>query len=136
VQYERADYVRGLLVGVAPFFVGLLIFYVLAFQNVLDSPNLLIKILSIYAIFVLSSTMFSSKKDLADLIFVLPVVVIIPVVLYLINFDFSMIYLSENVKKGLLTFITRINYYLLISVLINVAILCIVKILHIKKRHL
>lgn len=66
VQVGESDFIRRFFIGTAPFFVGcflllLILWNVVEFNLLHNIPLLLI---SIYGVFVISNTMFSSKKDM------------------------------------------------------------------------
>ena len=59
VLYVKKDFLRGILVGVAPFFGALFLFFGLSFFNLFPSKSLGINVALIYLIFTVSSLMFS-----------------------------------------------------------------------------
>lgn len=66
VQFERKDPVRGIIVGISPIFFGYTALFLLAYL-LPQSAFLWQKILIIYLIFSISTSMFSSSQDMADL---------------------------------------------------------------------
>ena len=73
VRIAQTDPFRRFLIGVAPLVIGsgvltLILYYFtqwVSFETLLDSTkNLIIFILSLYSVFVITNTMFSSKKDM------------------------------------------------------------------------
>ena len=72
VVYEKKDLLRSILVGIAPLFGGLAFFWFLAAFHLFPQTNMGINILLAYLIFSVATNMFSSAKDLQDLIFILP----------------------------------------------------------------
>lgn len=76
VTYFKRDVFRSILVGVAPVFLG--IFLLLAFPLV-QGPTFL----KAYAIFVITGTMFSSKQDMKDAIFIIPLLIMLAVIFLL-----------------------------------------------------
>jgi hypothetical protein len=62
VLYIKKDFLRGILVGIAPFFGALLFFFGLSFFNLFPNKNLGLNIALIYLIFTVSSLMFSSNR--------------------------------------------------------------------------
>lgn len=95
VLYERKDIVRGLLVGIAPLFFGLLVFMLLSMYRIFPHESMFINGMMIYLIFVISSTMFSSKQDLQDFIFIIPFIAIIGIIFYIFDIRFAIIIRDE-----------------------------------------
>ncbi len=130
VTYIKSDPIRGLLVGIAPFFFGTLCLILLF--NSINFPNESFKLNAffVYISFIISSTMFSSKKDLQDLMYVVPTVGVITVVFYLLNFNpFSYITLSLTLQKNGLDFLHEINKMFGVSLVINGIIYAIVRVI-------
>ncbi len=119
VSYVRKDFVRGLLVGIAPFFSGLFFFYVLSRLD-LTILSLWIRLIISYFMIVISSAMFSSKKDLADLVFFLPFLGIVGIVLYIFRIDIISPLFNPIISSPFLSFFEKINVFLLLSGMINV----------------
>ncbi len=82
VVYEKKDFVRGILVGVAPTTAGLVMFWVFSVWNLFPTENMYLTVFLGYFIFVVSTTMFSSKQDLVDLIYIIPLGILIAGILY------------------------------------------------------
>lgn len=106
VVYEKKDVFRSILVGIAPVIIGLMLFWLISEFQPFSHPNWGIRILMGYVIFLLSSTMFSSKQDLVDIIYVLPVLLIIGLILYISQID--LIRVLENFPKA----VENINNFL------------------------
>lgn len=131
VTYIKADPIRGLLVGIAPFFFGsialTLLFNYIKFP---DQSNMISNIMFIYLSFVVSSTMFSSKQDLRDLMYVIPTIIVIFLVFYFIQFNpFSYISISLSIQNSGVELISMINKMFSISLMINLVIYAIVRII-------
>jgi len=124
VLYEKKDVVRGIIVGVAPIFAGLLLFWFMAIFNLFPGRNPYLNILIAYLIFSVSSTMFSSKQDLIDLIYIIPLILISAVIIYLFNIQIT---LGNGITGGLAGFANKINYFLNISLIINLFMIVIFK---------
>ena len=127
VTYEKQDFIRGILVGIAPVFFGFFLFFVLAYFKFFPSENIFINLVFIYLIFVISSTMFSSKQDLVDLIFIIPLVIIALALVYIFNIDLRFIFANQKIIMNLNYFSQMINYYLLYSLIINVGLILFFK---------
>ncbi len=88
VGIEKPDPIRRFLIGIAPFLIGttLLLFGIHFFNSLnlpLNSPYTLI---FIYALFTISNTMFSSKKDLEGALELLLIALLIVGLLFLLGF--------------------------------------------------
>jgi hypothetical protein len=127
VLYEKKDFVRSFLVGIAPFFAGIFFFYYLSIFKLFPSVNLLQNLLFSYLIFAVSSTMFSSKQDLIDFIFIIPFVIFGAGIIYIFQIDFTFILKNEKAVKNLVQFLKEINFYLFISLIINLSLIIILK---------
>lgn len=124
VVYEKKDVFRSVLVGIAPFFAGLAFFWFIGFFRIFPSTNLGLSILFGYLIFTVSSTMFSSKQDLVDIVYIIPFIVILVGIVYIFNIKIT-VSIQDNLLTGLLSFFQQVNIYLLFSLLINgVLIIC------------
>ncbi len=129
VIYEKKDVFRSILVGIAPIIVGLLFFWWLSLLHVFQIEDLVLKILVIYIIFVISSTMFSSKQDLVDLVYIIPIFLILGVIQYFFPINFSFITSQLTIMNTINTFIYDINWYLFISTCIHAVIVSVIFIL-------
>lgn len=84
VEVGRSDPFRDFFIGIAPFLSGgalllLILFY--SFKNSIYGVNL-ITVIFIYLIFVISNTMYSSKKDMEGAIEFLAILIIPILVIY------------------------------------------------------
>lgn len=125
VIYEKKDSVRGFLVGIAPFFGGLTIIYII-FSNLMFSNNILLNILWIYIISAITLTMFSSNRDLQDITIAIPLIVLtgylIYAFLYIFQVNISNFINDFWLEKYLMT-IKELNKYLVLSILIQVTVI-------------
>lgn len=133
VLYEKKDFVRGILVGIAPIFAGLLFFLSLFAWRLFPQQNFLLNVLVIYFIFTVSSMMFSSKQDLIDLIYIPPVLILIAGIIYVFDIKIDILFQNENLSRLAITFLTQINFYLVISILIHFGIIIFLKIFNRKR---
>lgn len=130
VTYYKADPIRGLLVGIAPFFLGSLVLILLFHYFPFPQEKMIYNVFFVYASFVISSTMFSSKQDLQDLMYVIPSIILIFLVFYFINFNpLSYITLSVSLQKDGIGLVNHINNMFSISLIINLIIYAIVRII-------
>lgn len=127
VVYEKKDVIRSIIVGIAPFFIALLILFIIASLNIFPNNNLFINILIIYFIFVLTTTMFSSEKDLQDLIFIIPLVIIIAAIIYIFDLRINILFENQTITQFITILLNKINTYLLISLATNIIIILLLK---------
>lgn len=112
VTYIQRDPLRGFLVGIAPIFFGVLFFYFLPSLLAEFGTSLLGRIIVGYSAFVVASTMVSSKQDLRDGIFMIPLLLILGLLFYIFQ-------LNPFGNHYVLEFISQMNYHLSIALLIN-----------------
>lgn len=127
VTYVRGDFIRGILVGIAPIFAGLLFFAVLFSWNLLPPTSIVSGMLIGYVIFTVSSTMFSSKQDLVDLMYGVPLVIVISFVLYIFpslrEFLADVLFgFIQNQEQSIVAFLTSVNTITFLSVVIHAII--------------
>jgi len=122
VLYVKKDFLRGILVGAAPFFGALFLFFTLSFFNLFPNKSLGLNIFLIYLIFTVSSLMFSSKQDLVDIGYLIPFFLFLLIIGYIFQPFIPSFNLSyfKNIIAGLEFFLTNVNYYLFLSILIHV----------------
>ena len=125
VVFEKKDVARSILVGIAPIIVGLLFFWWLSALRVMEINGFGIKAILIYVIFVLSTSMFSSKQDLVDIIYVIPICIVIGIIVYFFSPDFSFITKQDIVIEALQKFLYDVTSYLYISLAIHCLLLLI-----------
>ena len=123
VLYEKKDFVRGVLVGIAPIFSGIFFLWAIAALNIFPSDNIFLNLLIIYLIFTVSSMMFSSKRDLIDLIYILPFIVIFYGFIYIFDIKLDFIIRNQPLENALLNFLKQVNIYLFLSVSLNLILL-------------
>lgn len=129
VLYEKKDFVRGILVGIAPIFAGLFFFWVMAYFKLFPHKNIFLSIFFLYLIFAVSSTMFSSKQDLIDIIYLLPLVIVITGIIYIFNIRIDLLFKNQTMSKNIFNFIENIDVYFFFSLIINLFIIALLKFL-------
>ncbi len=127
VLYEKKDVVRGLIVGIAPFFAALFAFWLIDAFKLLYS-NFWITALFSYIVFTISSTMFSSKQDLIDLIYVLPIIVVIGIILAVLKVDMQLFFLALDLNM-VSQFFSIVNSFLIFSLLLNGGMIMVLKLI-------
>ncbi len=130
----KTDIFRQSLIGISPLAGGILTIYLIGrflLQNYLldiyafaklDNQLFYIFLLSVvcYLLFVISVTMFASKKDLEKFHLVVLIIVLIFFFLYFIGVR---IFLAPEKVKETASFLAQINYYLVFTLMINLLIL-------------
>ena len=135
VLYAKKDFLRGILVGMAPFFGALFLFFGLSFFKLFPNKNLGLNIALIYLIFTVSSVMFSSKQDLVDIVYLIPFLLFLWIIIYIFQPlipSFNLSYL-KNIIAGLEFFLTNVNYYLFLSILIHLFLITIFSLVNRKR---
>ena len=111
VTYARRDRLSSVIVGIAPIIGGICLLVWIASLHIFPNDDWRLTLVLGYIIVVISSTMFSSKQDLVDALYALPLLGLIVAFLYLV---FASIDLSFLVPIGMI-YLTQINQMLLIS---------------------
>lgn len=90
VVYEKKDAIRSIVVCIAPIFLGIIILLWLSMLPIFESETpWWVKALVIYFVFTLSTTMFSSKQDLVDTVFIIPFIIVIGILIYFLKIDLT-----------------------------------------------
>lgn len=127
VLYEKKDFVRGLIVGIAPIIIALFFFWWLGAFRIFPNDNLYLNLILGYLVFAVSSTMFSSKQDLVDLIYIIPLIIIIVGAVYIFDIRADLILNNGKVIENAVAVIKTINFYLLFSLVINIFLILVFK---------
>lgn len=131
VKVEKSDIIRSLLIGVAPIAVGVGILCVFLFfigkiysyQPVFSSwIHIVLLVLSGYAIFVITNTMFSSKKDVEGLFELLVVTGLIVGGLYFVGIRLHEFIMPILMQAKILNLVQKIDWLLGIPVAINLGV--------------
>lgn len=126
VWYEKKDVVRGLLVGIAPFFAAMFVFWFIDTWRLLYM-NMIIGALVSYLVFAISSTMFSSKQDLVDLVYVIPIALIVIAVGYIFR-ENLLPFMTYVDVTSIENFFAIVNSYLIFSLMLNGGIIMVLSI--------
>ena len=125
------DPFRLSLIGLAPILIGLFLIYLFGklfvpyFFQLQTTNHQLIIILGIYLLFVVSLTMFSSKKDMQGLVITGPISLIFIIALYFVGVR---VFLENNLLQKIESILKDLNYYLLITAVINYLVFLILTI--------
>lgn len=137
VIYEKKDFLRSILVGIAPLLAGFFFFFLLSFFQLFPANNFWQNLFFGYLIFVVSSRMFSSQKDLVDIVYVIPLFFILLGIIYVFDIQLDFIFKNNSWLGFFSVFVEKINFYLFLSLSINLFIflpLSILRIILRKKR--
>ncbi len=129
VLVEDSDLFRQFLIGIAPFISGLSILFALFFfispyislEHIFSSvSSFLLSVVFLYAVFIITNTMFSSKKDMdgaVELIFITIVIFVMCFILKLHVENYIIIFFErEEIKKML----EKIIFFLCIPLSLNI----------------
>ena len=122
VLFIKKDFLRAILVGIAPVFFGVGILFSLFYFHIYPTNNLGLNILYSYLIFSISANMFSSKQDLKDLALIIPVIMLLVIVFYV--FDIKINIGSLNVIMN------KINLYIFFVLIVNTVLFLFTKLLN------
>lgn len=118
----KTDPVRYTVIGLAPMIIGLALMYLIG--HFLIGAQLSINhyqfiIAAFYLFFIITNTMFSSKKDLESAVLVIPIVFLIFSSLYLVGIR---LFFDEKLVAAIEKTLSSLNIYLLAAVLLNLLI--------------
>ena len=122
VLYEKKDALRGFIVGIAPLLFGLLFLWLMYMLDLHHAVTYMHKMIIGYLIFVVSSTMFSSKQDLVDAVYLIPLTLFVAGSIYVFQIDLSGLGILFQVE-AIQHFLYAISSYLLISLGIHLVII-------------
>lgn len=122
VVYEKKDFIRSILVGIAPIFFAMLFFWLLAQWQIFPNKKFFLNLIFGYIIFAVSSTMFSSKQDLVDFVLIVPLVLFIIGIIYIFNVRLEMILDNILLVKIIDNFFSRVNFFLIFSLVVHLII--------------
>lgn len=132
-QVAQTDMLRRMMIGLAPVMVGLAIILsgLWIFQdNLLGPGELWPKLLILYLVFEIANSMFSSKKDLEGALAffgsIFLAILLIIAVLYWFNLLPNLDFVSKF-NSSIISFLKKINLFLLIPIGINLAIALLAK---------
>lgn len=128
VQIEQTDPIRRFLIGVAPFFAGMILIFAALYGLESNSDNSIwLKLLSGYILFEISNTMFSSKKDMEGALELFFALLFIGTVLYFMGINIpSNVWALLSQKSSLAAF-QRGAFYLLIPLGLDFIIIILFK---------
>jgi len=122
VLFVKKDFLRAILVGIAPIFFGIGILFSLFYFHIYPANNIGLNILYSYLIFSISANMFSSKQDLKDLLLVIPVIVLLIIIFYVFDIKINM----NNIN----VIMNQINLYIFFVLIIDIVLFGVLKLLN------
>lgn len=129
VQVEKSDIIRRLLIGIAPLIVGsaILIGALFLLSNTFSHESIfsswisiLITLIAILAIFIITNTMFSSKKDVEGLLEFLIIASILIGASYFAGFRPHEYLFALILQPNIVGVITRVDWLMGVPVGINI----------------
>ncbi|MFZ2206519.1 MAG: hypothetical protein WA061_03015 [Microgenomates group bacterium] len=126
VIYEKrkGEFIRPILIGVAPLFGALAVLWLIVYSRQFPGNEIWKTILFGYLILTITANMFSSQQDLVDVIYLVPLGILILLILYLFPISISASYLTQ-ITNVVVFFVLTIQPPLLFSILFH-AILVLV----------
>lgn len=133
VKIAKTDPFRQNLIGLAPMVIGLTIIFSLIrfiFYPILIfwSQNIIILLFCLYIFFIIGNTMFSSSKDLENILLLVIVFLLILGVAFLDRFTLK---IPTAIFQGLTNTASSINFGLLIICTINLLLIFVLKLFNI-----
>ncbi len=119
VLFVKKDFLRAILVGIAPIFFGIGILFSLFYFNIYPANNIGLNILYSYLIFSISANMFSSKQDLKDSLLIIPVILLMIIIFYVFDIKINM----NNIN----VIINKINLYIFFVLIIDAILFGVLK---------
>jgi hypothetical protein len=126
VEIEKKDLFRRAIIGVAPVLVGFaLIFGTIFYLQSLESVNLAIYLISIFIIFEVGNTLFSSKKDLEGVLEFLITSLILCVAVFIIRPEIMQSFFAVFQKSEVVNFFRNADLFLIAPILIDLVFILI-----------
>lgn len=122
VLFIKKDFLRAILVGIAPIFFGIGILFSLFYFHIYPANNLGLNILYSYLIFSISANMFSSKQDLKDLLWITPVIIVVVMLFYVFDIKINM-----NTVNAIMN---KVNLYISFVLILDIVLFGFTKLLN------
>lgn len=136
VVYERKDPFRGILVGIAPLFGGVAASWgLVALLYLPVASSFLAQIAIYYLLFTITSMQFSSRQDLIDAVWLIPMIIGIAILIYIFGVDvLGLLYKLD--QTGILTrFLKTIGTIAGVTAVTHIVIICVSKLIDRIKHH-
>lgn len=130
VLYRRhpSDVVRPIIIGIAPFFGAMSILWIIESFHLFPGGIWWQTMVFGYLILAITANMFSSKQDLVDLIYIVPLFLLIGALIYLFGIQIN-IQLFMQAISGLELFFKTLQIPLLFSIIVHSILIVIIKII-------
>lgn len=125
VEYYRRDWLRSIVVGVAPVIVGLCFMYVISPFGLTPFNSTLLNVVYLYCLYTVISSMFSSRQDLKDVGYVIPLLIIILAIVIIFRMPVLEWIAIGAHEKSILDVVRTINMQLLLICSVNVAVMVV-----------
>lgn len=126
VTYAKADFIRSVLVGIAPVFGAIFIFSLLYLFRLFPSSSTWVTLGWGYLLFTVSANMFSSKQDLVDLVYIIPASLIAAALWYLSGITVR-IQIPSSYFNGPISMLQFVNFCITISLAVHFAITVLIR---------
>lgn len=137
VVIAKTDPVRRMFIGVAPVFVGILlllsILYVIIQGNIINGDDVSPWIkaagyfVSFYTLFVISNTMFSSKKDMEGTLEFVAAIGLVGLLLYILGVRIDMSSVLGVLTAEMVAFIQKADVFMSLPIVIDLGVLGMVR---------
>lgn len=125
VTYEKTDLIRSILVGIAPFFGAMGIFIMIDKFNLFPGDSIYTAAVFGYLIFTIAIQMFSSREDLVDLIYLIPLGIIAYFIIFFFRIKINLSFVRQSTT--LLDLVKQVQFYIT-----SVLIMCVFAIVFFK----
>jgi hypothetical protein len=122
-----SDIIRPIIVGIAPFFGAIGLLWVIQSFHLFPSQVWWQTIIFGYLILAITANMFSSKQDLIDLGYIIPLFLIVGVIIYIFGIQINVQILLDVISK-LELFFKTLQLPLLFSIIVNGILIIFIRI--------
>ena len=130
VLYHKhpSDVIRPIIVGIAPFFGAIGTLWVIELFHLFPGGVWWQTALFGYLIFAITVNMFSSKQDLVDLIYIIPLFLAIGTIIYILGIQINT-QVFIHVMNSLESFFKILQIPLLFSIIVHSILIVVIKII-------
>ena len=114
VSYKKTDFIRSVIIGIAPFFGACFFYWFFAAFHLFPASSIILNIGMVYLFFAVSSNMFSSKQDLIDAGYLIPLIAAGLALYYLIGTPVH-ISLPAVLTNSFASILNSISFYITIA---------------------
>lgn len=132
VQIQKTDFIRRSLIGFAPIVIGFTVLTAIFYYFLPEIKNLSSILtwnflLSLYIIFQISNTMFSSRKDIEGTFKLILVLLSVFFALVVLKSDFILYLFKRINESGQISLIKNIDLFLLIPAALDILLISLLK---------